>query len=151
MPLPVMTICESGSTVSEATEYDDTNRISFADAQKGVATDILTVDVWNDRDGLAGSDDAPAPAMYATNDDDVSVIFDGTELNGFESMLECRSCLGFNTPSDQQSAWTKVKPGSPLIMGNMPSQSKRTVEMRLNVPADADTLSLRNFRIFISA
>lgn len=146
-----MTICEEGSTVSEAVEYDEDNRISFAGAQKGVATDILTVDVWNDRTGSEGSDDAPAPALYASDDDDVSVMFDGTTMNGFESMLECRSCTGFNTPSDQQSAWTKVKPGSPLIMGNMPSGSKRTVEMRLNVPADADSLTLRNFRVFISA
>lgn len=151
MPLPVMTICEEGSTASEATEYSSSNRISFAGAQKGVATDILTVDVWNDRDSSEGSDDAPAPALYAANDGDVSDVFDGTELNNYESMLECRSCAGFNTPGDRQTAWTKVKPGSPLIMGNMPSGSKRTVEMRLNVPADATTLSLRNFRIFISA
>lgn len=152
MPDPVFTICEAGSTESSATEYDAGNPIPFLDTDKGIPSDILTIDIWNDREGVFGSDTAVAPRLYAINDDNINQVFDGTALNGFVSMLECRSCLASpGVPADMQSDWTPLSPLSHLVMGDLPAGCKRTVEIRLNPPIDAPTLTLKNFFIGVSA
>lgn len=151
MVAPAFTLCESGSTESSAVLYDSGNPMQFLNVDKGIPSDILTVDLWNDRTGSEGSDTAIAPLVYALNDDDISAVFAGTTINGFQSMLECRSCLGYNTPGDLQTAWTPISPTSLLTIGDMPAGSKRTLEFRLNPPVDAPTLTLKTFTIMVSA
>lgn len=152
MPDPLFTWCQAGSSESSAVLYNSGNPMLFTNVHKGIASSVLTVDLWNDRTGSAGSDTAIAPMIYALNDDDVSSVFAGTAINGFKSMLECRSCLGYGTPSDMQSAWTPISPTDVLLIGNMPGGSKRTIELRLNPPIDAPTISTEKaFTIAVSA
>ena len=147
MAAPEFTICEAGTT----TLYDAGNPIQLLNADKGIPSAPLTVDLWNDRTLSAGSDTAVNIEIYAANDDDISVIFDGTTKNGFQSMLECRSRLASSgVPADLQDNWTPISPGSTLPIGDMPAGTKRTLELRLNPPTDASTVTLKDFFLFVS-
>ena len=152
MPSPVFTFYEAGSTPDSGTIIDESNKMEFLNANKGMATPILSIDVWNDKGGLLSSDTAVAPRIYATHGDvdNIQPVFDGTTLNGLKSMLEARSCGAYGVAADQQSQWTPISPLSLLTLGNMPSNSKRIIELRVNVPIDAPDLTLKNFLIWIS-
>lgn len=151
MPAPSLSICEEGSSTTEATEYDGSNPIDFIDVDKGIPSPILTIDIWNDREGLVGSDEAVAPVLYTVNDDDLSAIWAGTTANGFQSMLEARSCNAFGVAADLHTDWTPISPTDLLVMGNIPAGAKRMIEIRLNPPIDAPTLTLSDFFLRVSA
>lgn len=142
---PIISFYESGSTPSGGTQINSGNPIAFGSIQKSEISAVQTIDVWNDKNG-SSADDAVAPKLTAiSSPDDVSIIFDGTAINGFVSMLEARSCGAFNVPADQQKDWTPIGPTEFLTIGDIPANAKRSIELRLNVPQDADTLALSNF------
>ena len=147
---PLLTVCEAGSTVGSATEYDAGNPIQLLNADIGIPTDPLSVDVWNDRDGSAGSTTAYFVKVRAMNDDDISAILAGTAGNGFQSMLEARSRGAFGVAADNQSAWTPISTAAKLSMGDIPAGCMRTLELRLNVPVDGSTISIKNFFVHVS-
>lgn len=151
MPAPVLTICEAGSDTSTATEYDAGNPIEFLNVDKGIPSAVLTIDIWNDRDGLAGSDLAVAPQLYTVDDDDLSAVWAGTATNGFQSMLEARSCGAVGAAADMQTDWTPISPTDLLILGDIPAGAKRLIEIRLNPPVDAPTVALSDFFLRVSA
>lgn len=145
-----MSLYHDDSTVAGGTPLDGTNPINFGQVDKGVPSPTITIHVWNGKgDGSVGA--SPSPKLYSLNGpDDASEIFNGTVLNGFKSMLEVRSCAAFGTAADQQKTWTPISPNNVLVMGAMPANTMRTVEVRLNVPLDAVDMSLHGWTLRVS-
>lgn len=151
MPAPVFSLYRNDSTVGGGTPLDAGHALDFAGADKGRATPLQTVHVWNDKGGGAGSSTAVAPIFFALSGaGDASPIFAGTPGNGAKSMLEARSCLALNVAADAQTEWTPISPTSTLVLGDMPSNSMRTIEVRLNIPVDAADLALIQFTLRVS-
>jgi hypothetical protein len=153
MAAPSFSFYQAGSTPSSGTPITLASQINFGLVEKGVISAVITIDIWNDRGGLAGSDIAVAPKLHALSvPDSISVIFAGTVSNGNLSMLEARSCGALNTSADQHQVWTPISLTSFLTMGDMPSNSKRSIELRLNVPYDAaDLTPLKTFSLRVQA
>jgi hypothetical protein len=153
MVAPVFTLYNQGSTPTSGTAIGPGNKVSFLNLDKGMISSILTIDIWNDKGGLLGCDTAIGPRFFATNGTDIiNPVFAGTITNNFKSMIEARSCGAYGTTADQQSDWTPISPTSLLVMGNMPSNTKRSIEIRLNVPIDAANLTpTKNFLFRVSA
>lgn len=152
MPDPVFSLYEADSTVTGGTPISIGNPVAFGQVEKGIISPTVKVHVWNGKnDGSVST--AVAPRLYATNGvGDASLIFNGTPFNGHQSMLEARSCGSFNTPADQDSAWTPIGPSNlfMLEMGDMPANSMREIELRMNVPIDAPTIPLISFSLQVS-
>jgi hypothetical protein len=128
------------------------NPITFGSlTEKGNISSTFTVWVWNDRNAVLGSDTAVSPKISSLHGvDDVSIIFDGTIINSYLSMLEARTCGAINVAADLLTTWVPIRPDSFLTLGNMPSNTGREIELRLNVPQDANVLSLASFTLSIS-
>lgn len=142
---------EDDSTVTGGTEINAGNPLALGQVEKGTITPISTIHVWNGKNSGSAAT-AIAPKFYATNGpDDASLIFQGTPFNGFQSMLEARSCGSFNVAADQNEEWTPVSPTQLLTLGDMPTNTMREIELRLNVPVDAPTLASIDFSMQISA
>lgn len=147
---PVISLYHDDSTVAGGTPLDGSAPVDFGAVDKGLISDTITIHIWNGKN-IAPVDTAVAPLLYSINGSgDASVIFNGTTINGFKSMLEARSCAAVNTTADQQKAWTPLSPSSLLTMGNIPANAMRTVELRLNIPIDAPVMSLTSWSLRVS-
>lgn len=148
MPAPVMTLFLGGSTATTGTQVSSGNPLSLGLQAKGVASTPVTVDLWNDRGGGTGSDTATSVTLSSVNGvDDASAIFNGTAGNGFQSMLEARSVGASGVSGDYQTVWSPLGPAASLSMGNIPSNAKRIIEVRLNIPQDAPDIDLKTFTL----
>lgn len=148
---PAFRIFEDDSTITGGTEIDSGNPIQIGRIEKGIVSPITTIHIWNGKNDLTVAT-AVAPRLYAANGaGDAGAIFAGTPYNGFRSMLEGRSCGSFQTPADQHQEWVPLSPTSLLPMGDMPANSMREIELRMNVPLDAPTIPLINFSLGVSA
>lgn len=148
MPAPVMSFYESDSTHDEGTVIDVDEPIFgggegiSAPFEKGVIGPIFTMHLWNDKGGGASSDVAVAPKISAVNGvTNMSIIFNGTDINGHVSMLEARSCGALGVAADQQQDWTPIGPTQTLTVGDIPSDCMRVIELRMNVPQDSADLA----------
>lgn len=152
MTAPVITFYNEGSTTTGGTPIGPSNKISFLNIDKGIPSAIFTLDIWNDKGGSLGCDTAVAPRFFAMNGTDiVSPLFAGTAVNNFQSMIEARSCGAYGIAADQQTAWTPISPSSLLVIGNLPSNTKRSIQIRLNVPVDAaDMTPTKSFLFRVS-
>lgn len=151
MPNPAFTFYENDSTPSGGTPITTLNPTDFGILSKGTISPIVTIHVWNDKDGSLGSSTAIAPRFYAiSGPGNAADIFAGTAINNFKSMLEARSCGAFNVAADQDQDWTPVSPTSLLELGDMPSNTRRDIELRMNIPIDALTLATIDFTMVIS-
>lgn len=138
MPAPVITFEDD-----QGTEISSGNKINFGgQIEKGATSSVFSVWIWNDKDGLIGSGTAVNPRVFALSVGDLSVIFDGTVINGNVSMLEARSCLALNVAADAQDAWTPIGPAQFLDIGDIPRNAAREIQLRLRVPNDAADLAL---------
>ena len=148
MAAPALTVFEQGSTDSSGTEITSSSQISFGVLAAGSTSDIITIDIWNDRGDVAGSDNATprlsAFAAYSPAQDD---LFGGTESNGYVSMIEARSCGAYGVAGDYQSAWSKLSANGFLEMGELPSNCKRVIELRIVTPYDADPITEADFNL----
>ncbi len=150
MPAPVITLFHDDSTFTGGTPLDGGDPVDFGGVDKGLISPTITIHIWNDKNGGAAGT-AVAPKLYSINGSgDASVVFNGTSLNGFKSMLEARSCAAINTAADQQKAWTPISPASLLSMGDMQANSMRTVELRMNIPPDAPVMDLTSWSLRVS-
>lgn len=131
------------------------NKILFGNAgnvQKGQTSDIVSTQLWNDKGGGNNSDTAVAPLFFAVSGTgDMSAVFAGTAGNGFKSMLQARSCKATGVAADAQTDWTPIGPAATLVLGNMPKNSMREIQLRVVVPTDAGTLSLRDASFRVTA
>lgn len=126
----------------DATLVSDANPIDFNRLDPGMTSEIFPVHLWNDKGSVVGADTAPTPRIYSViGPDDVSAIFTGTTLNGFKSFLEARSCRAFGVVADLHTAWTPIGPNQILMIGNMPPNSMREIELRWRIPVDAAPLT----------
>ena len=153
MVAPALSMYHQGSTPVSGQIVDADHKVQFLNINKGIPSDLLTIDIWNDKGGALGSDTAVAPILYPINNENIDVIYAGTASNGFASMIEARSCAGYGVAGDMQTTWTPIKPSTltPLVMGNIPANCKRTVEIRINAPLDAPDLTLKNFILKVTA
>jgi hypothetical protein len=128
---------------------NSSNPINFSEVQIGTISDIISVWIWNDKGSLLSADTAEQPHIFAlkAGDDDLDILFNGNEVNGYNSMLEARSCGSKNTPSDDHENWTPIGPMQHLIAGRMPSNSARLIELRINAPYNADLFDLSDFTL----
>jgi len=150
MVAPAISFYEDDSTPDDGTVIDAFNPVPFGAVEKGTISDIITIHIWNDKGGDLGSDIATAPRLAAISGvTDMSVIFDGTDINGNVSMLEARSCGAFGTAADQQQDWTPLGPDSMLELGDIPSNCMRVIELRANIPQDADSLTVADFTLIV--
>jgi hypothetical protein len=144
-------------------EYDDVdmlselNPIEFGDVPRGstgIPTDSLKqgVNLWNDRDGIAGSDEAINIRISVLPDDEDldSEVFVGTEGNGFQPFLEARSKGAVNVSDDAQTDWTPISNDEFLEIGDMPRNSMRRIELRLNIPQDATSFVSKDYRLQVN-
>jgi hypothetical protein len=151
MPVPVISIYHDDSTQTGGTPVDGTNPVDFTQLDKGTISPTITVHVWNGKNDPSVAT-AVTPKFYSVNGSgDASKIFNGTVSNGNKSMLEARSCAAIGTAADQQKTWTPISPAALLAMGNMPPNTMRTVELRLNVPIDAPDMPLTGWSLRASA
>jgi hypothetical protein len=128
---------------------NQSNKISFGELQIGVISQTIPVWVWNDRDDLVGADDSDFPQIFAikSGDDDIDILFDGTQINEYKSMLEARSCGSINTIADMVLEWTPIGPMDHLTVGSMPVNSARLIELRVNPPFDSQLFDLSDFTL----
>lgn len=144
-------------------EYDDVdlistlNPIDFGDVPRGsqgIPVDTLKqgVNLWNDRDGIAGSEEAVNIRISVLPDDaDLNTeVFIGTAGNAFDPFLEARSNGAVNVSDDAQSAWTPISNDEFLEIGDMPRNSMRRIELRLNVPQDAASFVSKNYKLLVN-
>jgi hypothetical protein len=96
--------------------------------------------LWNDISGLTGADTALSTRIIAFARDAGSTdwLMDHPVLvaGGYEVRLTGQSGTGIPA---QATAWTKLGPGRALVCKSMPSNTKRIVGSRVNVPADYGT------------
>lgn len=138
MPAPLFQFYHDDSTPEAGTVVDTGNPLEFGVVDRARTSATVVVHVWNDKGGSLGSDTAVAPRFYADNGpDNIDDMFDGTAANDTESMIEARSCEAYGVAADAQSAWTPIGPGEYLELGDMPSNSRRSIEVRIRVPLDA--------------
>lgn len=144
MPSPSPSMYDSSGVV-----ISNSNKINFTEeVYAGSISDIIEVNLWNDKGGSNNSDAIVAPKLFAySSPDDASVIFNGTVANGNQSMLEARSCGATNTIADADSEWTPISQTEFLQIGDIPSNAARTIEFRMNVPFDSPDISLKNFSL----
>lgn len=148
--MSAFTLFQDGSTTTTGTEVDGSNPVDFGLVDKGMVSEVVTIDLWNGRNNPSESLSI-APKLYAVpGPGDPAVLFAGTSYNGFKSMLEARSCTGFGVAADEHEVWTPISSSDFLLMGDMPGNTMRGIELRLNVPLDADTLSLTSFALHVS-
>lgn len=145
MPAPDLELFENDSDqLGNGTAITEENPITFGLVPKGIQVDPeddakLPVHLWNDKSGVLSADEATSLKVYcvAVGGDNDIAIFNGTTLNGDVPMLEARSRGALNCDDDAQTAWTPIGPSDFLDLGDMPSNSRRNIELRLNVPIDA--------------
>lgn len=138
---------------NDVTLVSNAAKVEFGSVDPGLSSDILRVHLWNDKGGVLGSDTAVTPRLSGLSvPDNVSVIWNGTVLNGLHSMLEGRSCRAFGVVPDFQTEWSPIGPNEYLVMGNIPSNAMREIELRLRVPVDSPPLTpLKGWQIRIHA
>lgn len=108
----------------------------------GIPTTAEQRNLWNDKGGGVGADDANelrifALAREAGTSDPFTVDVD-VAANGW---IEARA-VGQGGPGDppmQTTGWTPIGKGRYLHLRVLPSDGKREIEIRLNVPAGAGT------------
>lgn len=151
MPAPIMTLFHDDSSYVGGTPLDGSNPLDFGGVDKGTASTIQTIHVWNGKNDPS-VDTANDPLLFSFNGSagDASPIFNGTSLNNYKSMLEARSCAAIGVSADQQKAWTPISPTLALQLGDMPANSMRTVEVRLNIPLDAPDMALTSWSLRVS-
>ena len=158
MPDPVIDIFENDSdSLGNGTPINDSNPVAFGIVPRGAISVPLSetqfpIHVWNDQGGANGSDDATTVkvnVVAADNDNDIP-LFNGTELNGFTTMIEARSTDAFNTVADNQSTWTPISPSALLSIGDLPSNSRRGIEIRANIPIDCPAMALTQLLINVN-
>jgi hypothetical protein len=137
---------------TDENEINSGNPISFGEVQIGAISDVHSIWIWNDKGGVLSADTSETPHLFAikSGDDDLDILFSGNELNGYNSMLEARSCGAKNTVSDNHENWTPIGPMQYLQLGPMPSNSARLIELRINAPYNADLFDLSDFTLRIS-
>lgn len=158
MPAPSFDVYENDSDVlGGGTLINEENPISFGMVPKGTITVPVDeaktpIHIWNDQSGEQGSDTATniKITLVAADNNNDHPFFNGTELNNFEPMFEARSTDALNAVADAQSAWTPVSPSAMLSIGDMPSNSRRSIELRLNVPIDAPNAASKEFLVSIN-
>jgi len=137
-----MAVYDLGFYHTNNTPIDVGNPLAFGRVDPGMISDVLRFHIWNDKDGLVGADLAPTPRLFAVSDpDNVGVMFNGTALNGFKSMLEARSCRAVGVAADQHTEWKPIGPNELLVMGDIPASAMREIEIRLRVPADSGPMT----------
>lgn len=151
MVLPVFSLYKS----IDGTLINSGNKVVFGsggNVQKGTTSEIISVQLWNDKGGGNNSDTAIAPHFFAVSGTgDIAAIFAGTPSNGLVSMLQARSCGASGVAADAQSAWTAISNAISLILGDMPKNSMRELQVRLVIPPDAVNLSVRDFAFRVTA
>lgn len=136
---------------SDGSKVTALNPVQFSLIEKGSVSDTITVWVWNDKDGVLGSDTAVTPNFSALHGSgDASIIFDGTAINSYVSMLEARSCGAQGVAADLITTWTPIAPDQILTLGDIPSNTAREIELRVNVPQDSSVLALVTFSLRVS-
>ena len=147
---PVITLYHDDSSYSGGTPLDGSSPLDFGGVDKGLISAVQTIHIWNGK-GDPAVDPAVAPRLFSfSGSGDASVIFNGTTLNGFQSMLEARSCAAVGAVADQHKEWVPISPSNSLLMGDIPPNAMRTVEVRLNVPVDAPVMSLTSWLLRVS-
>lgn len=158
MPVPVIDFFENDSdALGNGTIIDTDNPIAFGLVPRGVISFPLDdakkpIHVWNDQGGGNGSDAATNVklSIAAADNNNDTPIFNGTDLNGFVSMIEARSTDAVNVVADNQSTWTSISPSALLSLGDMPNNSRRGIEVRINVPIDAPATAAKDFLLNVS-
>lgn len=138
--------------IGGGTVINDANKIEFGYAPVGLIdypedSGKKPVHLWNDKGGLLGSGSATGIKIYVVSSDgDLEhPAFLGTNRNGNQSIIEARSVGSVNVPGDSQTNWTPISPWDFLEIGNMPPNTMRTIELRLNPPLDMNEITLTDF------
>lgn len=138
--------------IGGGTVINDANKIDFGFAPVGLIdtpedSGKRPVHLWNDKGGLLNAGSATGIKIYiVSSDGDLEhPAFLGTVRNGNESVIEARSVDGVNVPGDSQQDWTPISPWDFLEIGNMPRNSMRTIEIRVNPPLDMNEIDLTDF------
>ena len=154
---PVITFMESDGSISGGTEVDSGNPVAIGEVARGntgTPTDAQQtyVQVWNDRDGAAASDEAinVSISVVHISGDANHAAFLGTAENGFNSIIEARSAGSIDCSDDAQSSWTPVGPAQLLDIGNIPRQAARFIFLRVRPPSDMDSIDLTEFSVQVN-
>lgn len=157
MSTPSFEWLEDGSTPITGVEIDNAHPIEFGECRKGNTVYPQTVvqrtiNLWNDRNGVSGSDTATGITItvVALDNDPDHVAFVGTDLNGGGSCFQARSVGSFNCSADSQTDWTTISPSEGLSIGDMPSNSMRAIQVRVVVPVDIDAFAEDAFELRVN-
>lgn len=118
----------------------------------GIPTDPAQqiIHLWNDKGGVALSDAATSIKLFATAADVNHPAFAGTVGNSFHSIIEARSRGAYNASADTQEIWTPIGPSQFLLLGDMPRNSRREIEVRVRPPADYVPHAIADFQLAVT-
>jgi len=153
MAEPAPGFYQNNSTPSTGTSLNDLNRVDFGVAVRASIVNPLSplnfpFHLWNDKAG------GTRPTM-----EDVEILIKnlaggdtgerlvGTAGNGFVPFFEVKSSGSFGCPDDAQASFTPVGALDTLIVGNIPANARRSIHVRINLPADASNGSLSSLII----
>lgn len=107
----------------------------------GIPTTAVQRNLWNDKGGSTGSDDANELRIFALSRDTGVGYYSVDDEIAANGWIEVRAIGsgGPGAPPVQTTPWTPVGRGRFLHLRVLPSDGKREIEIRLNVPAGAGT------------
>jgi len=140
---PVVSFYENDSTAGGGTVMNAGNPLSFGSVSRGTTrvpgSDQSPLHVWNDKAGVCSSVDMESVRIGFTDASGglTGEAINGTTLNGSEPFFEARSAGSSGCPDDAQTEWTRVGGTHYLDVGDIPSNSRRSIYVRAAVPVDA--------------
>lgn len=154
MALPDLKWYENdGDLLGGGTLINAGNKIDFGSVPSGIVEEPIdidkqTVQLWNDKGLILGSDIAENVQIFIVTASGAShPAFLGTATNGNVSIVEARSVSSIGVASDAQEDWTPIGPSSFLDIGDIPANCMRGIEVRLNVPVDMEPQSITDFEL----
>lgn len=141
---PVPSLYENDSTPSGGTVINAGNPIAFGNVPKGTASEPsdsgkYPIHLWNDKGGSAGSVDMKQVKIGVKNSlgGNAGEFISGTVLNGNQPFFEAKSSGAYGITDDAQSAFTRIGGDTFLDVGDIPSNCRRSILVKLNVAPDA--------------
>lgn len=140
---PVPSFYENDSTPSGGTIINSGNQVAFGSATKGsVAAPTRSgqtpFHLWNDKNG--GSAKTMKSVTLTVKDSsggNTGQFISGTSMNSNKPFFEMRSQGSSGCPDDAQASFKPVGGTIALAIGDIPPNSRRSIYVQCNVPADA--------------
>jgi hypothetical protein len=127
----------------DATLIDSANKINFGNISKGTISEPLDdkkrpIHLWNRKGSTLAVDMLEVKIGVKDNGGgNTGEFISGTVQNGYQPVFEARSDGSQGITDDAQSSWTRVGGDTFLNIGDIPTNARRSIYVRINLPPDA--------------